>query len=140
MSVSREYLVKYKEKTLEFKDYDALVSEVLKLIPECKCICLYGELGAGKTYLTGKLLATLNVKEPVVSPTFVLMNEYIASGKVFNGPVFHIDAYRLTEEEFKESISLFEFLEIGGLVIIEWADRVPNILPESRIEVQIKTD
>ena len=95
---------------------------------------LIGTLGAGKTALVRCVASALGVRETdVVSPTFSLINEY--SGRY---PVYHFDTFRLRDHD--------EFLELGpeeyfageGIVFCEWADRVAELLPASRLEIHIE--
>lgn len=96
-------------------------------------IALVGQLGAGKTQLTKGLATGLGVPDArlVNSPTFVLINEY--EGRF---PVHHIDAYRLTSAGEFEALG-FEELTEGGVVIVEWADRVAAAMPSHAIWIEI---
>lgn len=97
-------------------------------------VALIGTLGAGKTRLVQAVAAALgNPHDSITSPTFVLVNEYLA-GRI---PVYHFDTYRLKDED--------EFLEIGpeeyfagqGITFVEWADRFAELLPENYLKVEI---
>ncbi|MEW5722810.1 MAG: tRNA (adenosine(37)-N6)-threonylcarbamoyltransferase complex ATPase subunit type 1 TsaE [Thermodesulfobacteriota bacterium] len=96
-------------------------------------LALSGPLGAGKTCLTQGVAAGLEVPEntPVVSPTFTLANEYQGLRMLF-----HLDAYRLSAEEFGES-GLDEYFGREGVTVIEWADRVAGFLPEERLDLEL---
>jgi tRNA threonylcarbamoyladenosine biosynthesis protein TsaE len=82
-------------------------------------------LGAGKTHWTKGLVAGMGSTAEVTSPTFALVHEY-PGGRV---PVFHLDFYRL--ENAREIIALGwdEYLEAGGVIVAEWADKFPELLP-----------
>jgi tRNA threonylcarbamoyladenosine biosynthesis protein TsaE len=84
-------------------------------------VCLFGDLGAGKTTLTQGIARGLGVpkKEYVRSPTFTLVNQY--EGKL---PVFHIDLYRLASVQDLEDLGLEETLDHGGVTIVEWAEKL----------------
>lgn len=99
-----------------------------------ECVALYGDLGAGKTQFVRGIVKGLG-GEPrsVSSPTFVLLNVY-ESGRL---KVFHLDAYRVTGPEDFESIGFSELLEQGGVVLVEWAERIEALLPEVRVRVCI---
>ncbi len=88
-------------------------------------VALVGELGAGKTHFVKGLLRGVAGTEEATSPTFTLIHEY-RSGRI---PVFHFDFYRLASPSEIDEIGFHEYLEDGGITIIEWADRFPQVLP-----------
>lgn len=96
-------------------------------------LALIGNLGAGKTCLARGLALGLDIglDIPVVSPTYVLVHEY--EGRI---PFFHLDVYRLEGDDFYES-GLEEYFDRGGLVAIEWADKITEALPLVRMEIVI---
>jgi tRNA threonylcarbamoyladenosine biosynthesis protein TsaE len=97
-------------------------------------IALHGDLGAGKTHFVRGLVRGLGGDvRSVSSPTFVLLNVYDTGRLV----VHHLDAYRVHGPEDFESIGFTELLEQGGIVAIEWPERVESLLPKSRIDVRI---
>ncbi len=96
-------------------------------------ICLMGELGSGKTTFVQGLAKGLGVKAPIISPTFTLVREY--SGRL---PLFHVDAYRLnglTVDEVQRQVGLWDYMERGGVVAIEWADLIADTLPPERLDI-----
>ena len=88
-------------------------------------IALVGGLGSGKTHWTKGLVAGLGSTAQVTSPTFGLVHEY-PGGSV---PVFHLDFYRLETAEELIALGWDEYLDAGGLIIAEWADKFPDLLP-----------
>ncbi len=99
------------------------------------CLALVGELGAGKTTLIKGLARGLGIAEDeVLSPTFVLIREY-RQGRL---PLFHVDAYRITDADELREIGLEEYLLSDGITVIEWADRVLSIIPPSCLEVKLE--
>lgn len=88
-------------------------------------IALVGGLGAGKTHWTKGLVAGLGSAAEVTSPTFGLVHEY-PGGRV---PVFHLDFYRLDNAQELLALGWDEYLEAGGVVIAEWGDKFPELLP-----------
>ncbi len=88
-------------------------------------IALVGGLGAGKTHWTKGLVAGLGSAAEVTSPTFGLVHEY-PGGTM---PVFHFDFYRLESAEELLALGWDEYLESGGVVIAEWGDKFPGLLP-----------
>ena len=95
-------------------------------------IALIGDLGAGKTCLTQGIARGIGIAshEVVNSPSYTLINEY--AGEI---PIYHIDLYRLKHHGEIVDLGLEEFLEGNGICIIEWADRMSNLLPANRIQV-----
>jgi tRNA threonylcarbamoyladenosine biosynthesis protein TsaE len=98
-------------------------------------IALVGELGTGKTHFIKGLTRGAGVKRSSVvsSPSFTLIQEY--KGRV---PFYHIDLYRLETEKEAEDLGLEEYLEGGGISAIEWADRIPSLLPKEILWIQIR--
>ena len=112
----------------------ALAAALAQTLRGGEAIALQGELGAGKTQFVRGLLKGLGGNPRTVSsPTFMLLNVY-DSGRL---PLFHLDAYRISGAEDFELIGFAELLEQGGVVVVEWASRVEDLLPQKRIEVQI---
>ena len=95
-------------------------------------ICLDGELGSGKTVFTKGFAKALEVKEEVTSPTFNIIKEY-TTGEL---PLFHMDVYRLDGNV--EDLGIEEYFTKKGITIIEWADMIPDYLPEERLDIKIK--
>ena len=99
-----------------------------------KVICLYGELGSGKTTFTRGFVKALNPKSRVMSPTFILIREYDGPQKIY-----HIDLYRLEKLEDTEGLGLKEILASPeNIVIIEWPEIIKKILPKKRTEIYFK--
>ena len=95
-------------------------------------IGLTGDLGAGKTRLVQGALAALGVREPVISPTFMLVREYEGDHDLL---VHHVDAYRLADAAELEDLGVEEIFEPDAVVFVEWADRVAAALPASWLEL-----
>ena len=94
-------------------------------------ICLDGELGSGKTMFTKGIASALGITESITSPTFNIIKEY--NGEI---PLYHMDVYRLDGNT--EGVGIEEYFTKGGLVVIEWAESIKNILPENRLDIKIK--
>lgn len=98
-------------------------------------VCLYGEVGAGKTAFTKAVCDNLDIKEKVTSPSFVILNEY-KTGVI---PVYHFDLYRLENEGISTIINeLEEYSEGRILTFVEWAEFSQDNLPFDRIEIKIE--
>jgi len=96
-------------------------------------VLLIGNLGAGKTTLAKGIVNGLGAAAPdeVSSPTFTLIHEY------GEGRVYHVDLYRLDEAREVATLGLDDMIAGGGLVLIEWGERFPNLLPPERTEIRI---
>jgi tRNA threonylcarbamoyladenosine biosynthesis protein TsaE len=117
------------------RETEAIAAEVARQFRGGECVALYGELGAGKTQFVRGLARALGASpKRVSSPTFVLLNVY--AGKKLK--IFHLDAYRVSGEDDFEGIGFSEMLEEGGVVVVEWAERIEKILPGKKVEVRIR--
>lgn len=94
-------------------------------------ICLDGELGSGKTVFTKGIANALGIDETITSPTFTIIKEY--QGEL---PLYHMDVYRLDGNT--DGVDIEEYFTKGGVVVIEWAETIKNILPDERLDVKIK--
>jgi tRNA threonylcarbamoyladenosine biosynthesis protein TsaE len=105
-----------------------------RLLDPGDIVALIGELGTGKTHLIKGLAAGAGIKDSsyVSSPSFTLIHEY--SGKV---PFYHIDLYRLGSEKEAEELGLEECLGGTGIAAIEWADKIPSLLPGERLLIRL---
>ncbi len=94
-------------------------------------ICLYGELGSGKTVFAKAFGHAMGI-EGITSSTFNIIKEY--NGEL---PLYHMDVYRLEHENI-DNLGIEEYYEKGGVTIIEWADLIENYLPEERLDIKFK--
>ena len=123
------YETRSEEETIE------LGRRIAATLPPRAVVLLIGNLGAGKTTLAKGIVAGLGVAPPeeVSSPTFTLIHEY------GGGRVYHVDLYRLDRPEDVATIGLDEILDRDAVVLIEWGERFPRLMPENRIEVRLDT-
>ncbi len=98
-------------------------------------VALTGPLGAGKTTLVKAVARALGVEEEVTSPSFVRLNVYAG-----RHPVYHLDLYRVKDSAEFIAFGLDEWLDTDGVTLIEWADRVPELLPAHSITVALDYD
>ncbi len=96
-------------------------------------ICLIGDLGTGKTIFTKGFAKALEIDSEITSPTFNIIKEY-TTGEM---PLYHMDVYRLDGKV--EDLGIEEYYTKKGITIIEWADMIPDYLPEKRLEIKFKT-
>src|SRR5271157_4187537 len=112
----------------------ALGHALAEVLPPGTTVALCGTLGAGKTRLVQAIAEGLGVnRRDVVSPTFVLIQEYRGRRMIY-----HIDAYRLRDDDEFQQLGPDEYFESDGLVLIEWADRVERSLPRDYVEIRIE--
>lgn len=97
-------------------------------------VAFFGPMGMGKTCFTRGLCNGLGFTGDVNSPTFALVNEYIG-GRL---PVYHFDMYRISNWEDLYSSGYFDYLEQGGVTVIEWSENIENALPNRFISVTIE--
>ncbi len=113
---------------------DRLGAALAAVLPGGTTVALRGTLGAGKTRLVQAIAAGFDVpKAEVVSPTYVLCHEY--NGRL---PVYHLDVYRLRDDDEFLELGPEEYFESAGITLIEWADRVVDCLPSERLEIDIQ--
>jgi tRNA threonylcarbamoyladenosine biosynthesis protein TsaE len=111
----------------------SLGEQLARALPRKRVVLLIGNLGAGKTTLAKGIVHGLGAAPPeeVSSPTFTLIHEY--------GPrVYHIDLYRLDEPREVETLGLDELFGREAVVLIEWGERFPDLLPPDRTEIRIR--
>jgi len=105
-----------------------------QLINGYKVVAFYGAMGAGKTTLIHALCDEKGVTSTVGSPTFSIINEYNYAG----GKIFHIDLYRLKDEEEAIRAGVEDCLYSGNTCLVEWPARAEAILPENIVKIQIE--
>ena len=113
----------------------ALGETLAAQLPAHAVVLLIGNLGAGKTTLAKGIVKGLAAAQPdeVSSPTFTLIHEY---GQ--EGTVYHIDLYRLDEPRQVATLGLDELFDRDALILIEWGERFPELMPEDRIEIRLR--
>ena len=101
-----------------------------------KIYTLNGDLGVGKTVFTQGVASGLGIKEPVNSPTFTIVQEY-EDGRM---PFYHFDVYRIGDLEEMEEIGYDDYFFGNGICLIEWAELIQELLPETIISITIEKE
>lgn len=99
-----------------------------------KVLVFQALMGAGKTTLIKSICKALGVTDNTSSPTFSIVNEYESP----NGPVYHFDFYRLKDEQEAFDLGYEEYFYSGQYCLIEWPEKIPNLIPEDSMEVKIE--
>jgi len=107
--------------------------EVGKIVIPGDLLAFYGELGAGKTCFIQGISQELEVKDYVTSPSFTIINEY--QGKI---PIYHFDLFRLNNAEEILELGYQEYFYGEGLTVIEWAEKIEQLLPKEYLKIDIK--
>jgi tRNA threonylcarbamoyladenosine biosynthesis protein TsaE len=115
-------------------DNPAIAREILEACKNQRVFAFYGDLGAGKTTLIKSLCEALGVQEEVTSPTFNLISEY--EGEQYL--VYHFDFYRIKNEEEAFALGVEEYFDSGEYCLIEWPERIPQLLPEEAVRIQLE--
>ena len=110
--------------------------QIAKLAKPGEIYCLYGDLGTGKTVFSQGFGAGLGIEEPISSPTFTILKEY-DEGRL---PFYHFDVYRIGSEDEMEEIGYFDKIDGDGVCLIEWAELIRDILPQTYYKVTIEKD
>jgi tRNA threonylcarbamoyladenosine biosynthesis protein TsaE len=116
------------------QDIRQVARECIKFANGRKVMAFHGEMGSGKTTLIHAICEEKNVTSAVTSPTFALVNEYNAPG----GSIFHIDLYRLDDEQDAVRAGVEDCLYSGKLCLVEWPEKAPTIFPEDTVHLFIE--
>lgn len=124
---------------IKIADIDGLpgaAREFLDALHGRRVVAFHGEMGAGKTTFISALCRLLGVGETAASPSFAIINEYRGT----DGPIYHFDFYRLDSARDAMEIGAEEYFYSGALCLIEWPERVEEILPEECVHVNLHVD
>lgn len=121
----------------DLADLDRAADEFLGRIGNYRIIAFFAPMGAGKTTFTTALCRRLGVQDPVCSPTFTIVNEYVtAAGE----PIYHFDFYRINKISEALDIGFYDYVDSGCLCLMEWPENIEEILPEETLKVRISVN
>jgi tRNA threonylcarbamoyladenosine biosynthesis protein TsaE len=109
-------------------------SAIIEYSDNFKIFLFYGDMGAGKTTLIKSLCECLGTTEPVTSPTFSIVNEYVGTGN----KIYHFDFYRLKNQDEALDMGYEEYFYSDAYCFVEWPEKIPDLLPKHYINIQIK--
>ena len=113
-------------------DLERAAAEFLDKIGDRTLVAFFAPMGAGKTTFTTAICKVLGVTDPVGSPTFAIVNEYM---KEDGDPMYHFDFYRINKLQEAIEIGLYDYLDSGCLCIMEWPENIEDLLPEETLKV-----
>ena len=122
------------ERTYGLHEIDEVAGDFLRLIDPRKVIAFHGELGAGKTTFIRAVCRIRHVVSAVSSPTFSIINEYGSHDE----KIFHIDLYRLKDEQEAVQAGVEECLYSGSLCMVEWPERAVALFPDNTVHVYLE--
>ena len=112
----------------------SIASEIISFAKDTRIFLFYGDMGAGKTTLIKSLCESLGTTEPVTSPTFSIVNEYIST----ENRIYHFDFYRLKNQTEALDLGYEEYFYSDAYCFIEWPEKIPDLLPAHYININIK--
>jgi len=109
----------------------AVAEKLAQKVKNGGVVCLYGELGSGKTTFIQGLAKALKIKRPITSPTFLMVRNY--------GNFYHLDLYRVEKERDLETLGLDEIFESPtNIIAVEWAEKIKEFLPQKRFDIRFE--
>lgn len=120
------------KRSFQLEEIQDVAKEILQIVPK-KVLCLYGDMGVGKTTLVKAMVQQLGAVDLANSPTFGLVNEY--SDENDSPLAYHFDFYRLNDEMEALDMGFDDYLNSDAWLFIEWPDKISNLLPEDAVRV-----
>src|ERR1700712_2129850 len=122
------------ERIYTLPEIDVVARVFWESFPDKKIFAFKGNMGAGKTNFIRALCGVKNVEDTVGSPTFSIINEYGSDA----GRIYHMDLYRLKNEEEAIRAGVEDCLYSGDICLVEWPDRAPGIFPDTSIGILLE--
>lgn len=121
----------------DIADIGRAAKEFLERTAGHTLIAFYAPMGSGKTTFTTAICKALGVTDPVSSPTFAIVNEYM---KADGEPMYHFDFYRINKLSEAVEIGFYDYIDSGCLCIMEWPENIEELLPEDTLKVSISVN
>ncbi|HKH60734.1 MAG TPA: tRNA (adenosine(37)-N6)-threonylcarbamoyltransferase complex ATPase subunit type 1 TsaE [Flavitalea sp.] len=121
------------ELTIRLNDIKKMAEAFWNAVGDANVMAFHGEMGSGKTTFIHALCEVKQVSSTIGSPTFSIINEYVFPG----GTMFHIDLYRLKDEDEAIRAGVEDCLYSGNICLVEWPEKAPGILPENTLKVYL---
>jgi len=112
----------------------SIASDIISFAANERIFLFYGDMGAGKTTLIKALCESLGTAEPVTSPTFSIVNEYIGESR----KIYHFDFYRLKNQNEALDMGYEEYFYSDAYCFVEWPEKIPGLLPDHYVTIKIK--
>jgi tRNA threonylcarbamoyladenosine biosynthesis protein TsaE len=116
-------------------DIPSAAKQIIAFAENRRIIAFFGEMGAGKTTIINGMVHELGVDDAASSPTFSLVNEYLSS---LGDSIYHFDFYRIEDIEEAYDMGYEEYFYSGSYCLIEWSEKIEELLPEDTVSVEIK--
>ena len=129
--------MKWMDKNYGIAEMPLIAEELAEVISRFNVVTFSGNLGAGKTTLIKTLCQLWGVEDAVSSPTYSLVNQYKCKKENKGGFIYHIDLYRVKDEEEAYDAGIEDNLYSGHLCLVEWPEKALGIIPESSLKVEI---
>ena len=125
------------EWTYTLDEIQKTVKAVWNAVGETKALAFHGQMGSGKTTLIHAMCDAKNVRDTVGSPTFSIINEYAFEENGKEKMIYHIDLYRLRDEQEAVQAGVEDCLYSDHICLVEWPEKIPNLLPEDTLNLSI---
>lgn len=119
------------------KELPEIAKKIIEACGNHSVLAFFGEMGAGKTTLIRAICSELGVLDVVSSPTFSVVNEYIALSQ---NTIYHFDFYRIKDENEAYDMGYEEYFYSGNLCLVEWPQKIEGLMPEDMIKVEITVE
>jgi tRNA threonylcarbamoyladenosine biosynthesis protein TsaE len=129
--------MKWIDKNYGVAEMQIVAAELAEVISQFKVVTFSGNLGAGKTSLIKMLCHLWGVQDTVSSPTYALVNQYTAQNEKTGPLIYHIDLYRVKDEEEAFQAGIEDHLYSGDLCLVEWPEKAKGIIPKGALSVEI---